>query len=159
MSQIVGINRLLTEREGQYSPVRPEQARLVSCLLYGIMFLIVKCSSDAINLFSSLSFSFSIFLASSGSFTVKNDNIHSFFSLFWLQIMNLPALLQNKNTWPGPFPRKWSVLQNPERERTNQSAGICPRLALPYNNINYPPRCILFVTVTNINTQIFFCNA
>ena len=79
MSQIVGINRLLTEREGQYSPVRPEQARLVSCLLYGIMFLIVKCSSDAINLFSSLSFSFSIFLASSGSFTVKNDNIHSFF--------------------------------------------------------------------------------
>ena len=25
-------------------------------------------------------FSFSIFLASSGSFTVKNDNIHSFFS-------------------------------------------------------------------------------
>ena len=29
------INRLLTEREGQYSPVRPEQARLVSGLLYG----------------------------------------------------------------------------------------------------------------------------
>ena len=28
-------NRLLTEREGQYSPVRPEQARLVSGLLYG----------------------------------------------------------------------------------------------------------------------------
>ena len=31
----LNINRLLTEREGQYSPVRPEQARLVSCLLYG----------------------------------------------------------------------------------------------------------------------------
>ena len=28
-------NRLLTEREGQYFPVRPKQARLVSGLLYG----------------------------------------------------------------------------------------------------------------------------
>ena len=28
--------------EGQYSPVRPEQARLVSCLLYGTLFLIVN---------------------------------------------------------------------------------------------------------------------
>ena len=28
-------NRLLTKREGQYSPVQPEQARLVSGLLYG----------------------------------------------------------------------------------------------------------------------------
>ena len=26
---------------------------------------------------------------------MKNDNIHIFFSLFWLQILNLPALLQN----------------------------------------------------------------
>ena len=39
---------LLTEREGrtrEYSPVRPEQARLESCLLqvYGTLFLIVKC--------------------------------------------------------------------------------------------------------------------
>ena len=51
-------NRLLTEREGQYSPVRPEQARLVSCLLYGTLFLIVKCTSGAMNLFSFLSFSF-----------------------------------------------------------------------------------------------------
>ena len=37
--------------EGQYSPVRPEQARLVSCLLYGTLFLIVKNTSGAINLF------------------------------------------------------------------------------------------------------------
>ena len=44
--------------EGQYSSVRPEQARLVSCLLYGILFLMVKCTSGAINLFSFLSFSF-----------------------------------------------------------------------------------------------------
>ena len=68
--------------EGQYSPVRPEQARLVSCLLYGTLFLIVKCTSGAINLFIFLafrSFYLSIFLASSGSFTVKNVNIHSFF--------------------------------------------------------------------------------
>ena len=51
--------------------------------------------------------------------------------------MNLPALRQNKNRRLDPFPRKWSVLQNPDRERTNQSAGICPRLALPYNNMDY----------------------
>ena len=144
-------NRLLTElaravlgniatTEGQYSPVRPEQVRLVSCLLYGTQFLIVKCTSGAINLFSFLSFQsfyLSIFLASSGSFTVKNDNIHSFFSLFWLQILNLPASLQNKNTRVGPFPWKRSVLQNPDQERTNQSTGICLRLGLPYNKSVY----------------------
>ena len=79
------------------------------------------------------SFYLSIFLASSGSFTVKNDNIHIFFFLFWLQILNLPASLQNKNTRVGPFPWKRSVLQNPDRERTNQSTGICLRLGLPYN--------------------------
>ena len=70
------INRLLTEREGrtgeywpevvavrtersdvrtattegQYSPVRPEQARLVSGLLYGTLFLIVKCTSGGLHL-------------------------------------------------------------------------------------------------------------
>ena len=68
---------------------------------------------------------------------MKNDNIHSFFSLFWLQILNLPASLQNKNTRVGPFPWKRSVLQNPDRERTNQSAGICLRLDLPYNKHIY----------------------
>ena len=68
---------------------------------------------------------------------MKNDNIHSFFSLFWLQILNLPASLQNKNTRVGPFPQKRSVLQNPDRERTNQSTGICLRLGLPCNNKVY----------------------
>ena len=68
---------------------------------------------------------------------MKNDNIHSVFSLFWLQILNLPASLQNKNTRIGPFPWKRSVLQNPDRERTNQSTGICLRLGLPYNKIDY----------------------
>ena len=48
----------------------------------------------------------SILLASSSSFNVKNDNIHTFFSLFWFQILNLPASLQNKNTRIGPFPSK-----------------------------------------------------
>ena len=83
------------------------------------------------------SFYISISLASSGSFTVKNDNIHSFFSLFWLQILNLPASLQNKNKRVGPFSWKRSVLQNPDRERTIQSTGICLRLGLPYNNFCY----------------------
>ena len=53
-------------------------------------------------------------------------------------MLNLPALLQNKNTRIGPFPPfpwKRSVLQNPDRERTNQSTGICLGLGLPYNNI------------------------
>ena len=53
--------------EGQYSPVWPEQARLVSCLLYGTLFLIVKCTSGAIFLAFYLLvfylFSFSIILS------------------------------------------------------------------------------------------------
>ena len=57
--------------------------------------------------------------------------------MFWLQILNLPASLQNKNTRIGPFPRKRSVLQNPDRERTNQNTRICLRLGLPYNKPSY----------------------
>ena len=65
---------------------------------------------------------------------MNNDKFHTLFSLSWLQMLNLPALLQNKNTQIGPFPCKRSVLQNPDREKTNQSTGICLRLGLPYNN-------------------------
>ena len=57
-----------------------------------------------------------------------------FFSLLWLLILNLPISFQKKNTRVGPFPWKRYVLQNPERERTNQSTGICLRLGLSYNN-------------------------
>ena len=113
-------------------------------LLYGTLSLIVKCTSGALHLkmfvFSIYLWNFgkfSIFLFSSDSFNVKNDIIHTFFSLFWLQILNLPASLQNKNTRIGPFPWKRLVLQNPDQERTNQSTGICLRLGLPYNNTNY----------------------
>ena len=83
---------------------------------------------------------------------MKNDNIHSVFSLFWLQILNLPASLQNKNTRIGPFPWKRSVLQNPDRERTNQSTGICLILGLPYNNICYSlaGRSVLGKTVPEV---------
>ena len=52
-------------------------------------------------------------------------------------MLNLPASLQNKNTQIGPFPWKRYVLQNPDRERTNQSTGICLGLGLPYNNYYY----------------------
>ena len=76
----------------------------------------------------------SILLASSGSFHVKNDNIYTFFALVWLLILNLPTSLQKKNTRVGPFSWKRYVLQNPDRERTNKSTGICLRLGLPYNN-------------------------
>ena len=117
--------------EGQYSPVRPEQARLVSSLLYGTLFLIVKCTSGGLHLKN-----VHLHPSSAGSFNVKDDNFH-IFSLSWLQMLNLPALLQNKNTQIGPFPWKRSVLQNPDRERTNQSTGICLGLGLPYTNIQY----------------------
>ena len=36
--------------EGQYSPVQPKQAKLVSSLLYDTLFLIVKCSSGGLHL-------------------------------------------------------------------------------------------------------------
>ena len=36
--------------EAQYSPVQLKQARLVSCLLYGTQFLIVKCTSGGLHL-------------------------------------------------------------------------------------------------------------
>ena len=49
-SDYTNVNLLLTEREGQYSQVRPEQARLLSSLLYGILFLIVQCSSGGLHL-------------------------------------------------------------------------------------------------------------
>ena len=131
-------NRLLTELEGrtgeywlpsvrtatkesQYSTVRPEQARLVCSLLYGTLFLIVKCTSGGLHLKMFVFFihlcnfrKISIFLASSGCFNVKNMTIFTLFSLFWLQIFNLVASLQHKNTWIGPFPWKWSVLQTPD---------------------------------------------
>ena len=39
-----------TTTSGQYSPLRPEQAWVVSCLLYGTLFLLVKCTSGALHL-------------------------------------------------------------------------------------------------------------
>ena len=39
---------------------------------------------------------------------------------------NKTALLHNKSTRLGPFPWKWSVLQNPNKVRTNRSAGDLP---------------------------------
>ena len=65
---------------------------------------------------------------------MKNNNIHIFFAVL-VANLNLPALLQNKNTPLGPFPWKRSVLQNPDRERTNQSSQICLRLVLPCNKL------------------------
>ena len=79
-----------------------------------------------------LSKNLAIFLAFSGSFAMKNNYIHIFFAVL---VANFPALLQNKNTRLGPFPWKRSVLQNLDRERTNQSAQICPRLVWSYNKL------------------------
>ena len=101
----------------------------------------------------------SIFLASSDSFNLKNDIIHTFFSLFWLQILNLSASVQNKNTRNGPFPCKRSVLQNPDRERTNQSTGICLRLALPYNNMTYSHVTVEIYNSDNVIIILIFLAA
>ena len=59
--------------EGQYSTVRLKQARLVSCLLYGTLFLIVKCTSGDLHL---KMFVFSIHLWNFGK-------VFHLFSLFW----------------------------------------------------------------------------
>ena len=122
------IDRLLTERKGSTGEYWPEVVAVLTVIKLTwrmFVFFIHLWNLGKI----------SIFQGSSGSFTVKNDNIHSFFfSLFWLQILNLPASLQNENTRVGPFPWKRSVLQNPDPERTNQSTRICLRLGLPYND-------------------------
>ena len=120
------INLLLTEREGHTGEYWPNFGKI------------------------------SIFLFSSDSFNLKNDIIHTFFPLFWLQILNLPASLQNKNTRIGPFPWKWSVLQNHDRERTNQSTGICLRLGLPYNNEPYCSVSRLGSEISRITAE--FCH-
>ena len=72
--------------ESRYSPVQLEQGRLVSSLLYGTLFVMVKCTSCGLHLkmfvFSIYLRNFgkiSIFLASSDSFHVRNDIIHTFF--------------------------------------------------------------------------------
>ena len=71
-----------------------------------------------------------------------------FFRCFGL---NLPASLQSKNTRVGPFPWKRSVLQNPDRERTNQNTGICLRLGLPYNNQrHYPTKRLIRDLLSNM---------
>ena len=120
--------------EGQYSTVRLEQARLVSGLLYGTLSLIVKCTSGSLHL-KMFVFSiylrnfgkFSIFLFSSDSFNVNNDIIHTFFRCFGCKFWICRLCSQTKI----------HVLQNPDRERTNQSTGICLRLGLPYNKCAY----------------------
>ena len=68
---------------------------------------------------------------------MKNDNNHIFF--FALSVANFEfagLMLQNNNTRLGSFPCKRSLLQNPDREGTNQSARICLRLVLPYEKVN-----------------------
>ena len=77
------------------------------------------------------------------------------FTLFFVVLVanfECAALLQNKNTRIGPFPWKRSVLQNPDRERTNQSTGICLGLGLPYNTILY----IKPWTLWHLNTYLIF---
>ena len=128
----------------QYSLVQLEQARLVSYLLYGTQFLIVKCTSGGLHLkmfvLSIHIWNFgkiSIFLAFSASFNVKNDNIHTFFSLFWFANFEFAGIAPKQKYTDWTVPWKWSVLQNPDRERTNQSTGIWWRLGLPYNDNYY----------------------
>ena len=75
----------------------------------------------------------SIFLAFSGSFSVKNDNIHTFFSLFWLQTKFAGFAPKQKYMDWSVSMEAVRILQNPDRERTNQSTGIYRRRGLPYH--------------------------
>ena len=106
--------------EGQYSPVRPEQARLVSSLLYGTLFLMVKCTSGGLHLKNvrllhpSLKIrKKKIFLASAGSFNVKNDNFHPFF------FAALVANVEFAGFAPKPKYTDWTVTM--ETVRTAKS--------------------------------------
>ena len=120
-------------------------AWLVSCLLYGTLFLIVKCNSGDLHLKMFIFFihlwnfgEMSIFLlASSGSYNVKNDNIHRFFCCFGCKFWICRLRFKTKNTQIGPFPWKLSVLQNPDQERIYQIIGIYLRLGLKYNKFCY----------------------
>ena len=96
-----------------------------------------ECSSSSYILKSKIS----IFLAFSGSLAMKSDHFYIFCRCFGCKfwICRSGSFLQNKNTRFWPFPWKRSTLQNHDRERTNQSARIFPRLALPYN-IFYSPK-------------------
>ena len=63
------------------------------------------------------------------------------FALFFLAVLvvnvEFAGLVPKQNTRVGPILWKRSLLQIPDRERTNQSTGICIRLRLPYNTIIY----------------------
>ena len=74
----------------------------------------------------------SIFLASAGTFNVKNDNFHTFFFCClgckcWICRLCSKTKIHGLDRFHG------NVLQNPDRERTNQGTGICLGLGLPYN--------------------------
>ena len=142
--------------KGQYSPVRLEQAQLVSCLLYGTQFLRVKCTAcfsfwiKSFQIFRIIKLAWrtlvffihlqnlgkiSILLAFSSSFTVNNDNIHIFFLLFWLQILNLRLCSKTKIPGLDHFHRNGPYCKIlTKKEPITQ---ICLRLASPYNNLQY----------------------
>ena len=85
-----------------------------------------ECSSSS-SIFE-MSEKFSIFLASSGSFTV-NDNIHRFFFFRCLVVANFEFAgqsLQKKNTHVGPFPWKQycKILTKKERIRVQELTGF-----------------------------------
>ena len=124
--------------EGKYSPVRPKKARLVSSLLYGTLFLIVKCTARGLHFKMFVVFihlwnfgKISIFSASSGSFNVKNDNIHTFFRCFgckfWICRLRSKTKIQR-------FDGLYCKIMT---EKDHQSTGICLTLGLPYNIRNY----------------------
>ena len=100
-----------------------------SCQIFRIMLnSLGECSSSSSIFEISVKFQS---VAFSGSFAMKNDNIHIFFAVLVAYFV-YAGFAQNRNTRLGPSWKR-SVLQNPDRERTNQSARNCVRLALPYN--------------------------
>ena len=118
--------------EGQYSTLRLEQARLVSSLLYGTLYLIVKCTFGGLHL---KMFVFSIYLWN------FKKNFQSFYFLLIVSMWRMTLF----TLFFGCFGCKFWICrlrsktkihewQNPDWKRTNQSTGFCLRLGLPYNN-------------------------
>ena len=80
--------------------------------------------------------------------------IFTFFSLFWLQIF---INFEFAGFSPKQKYMASTVLQNPDRERTNQRAQICLRLALPYNGKCYVPEDSLHFGPILLTSCPFHC--
>ena len=136
--------------------VRTEEGDIcTACLLYGTMFLIVKCTSGGLHLKVLVFFinlwnfgKISIFLASSGSFNVKKDNIHSIFfrcfgCKFWICRLRSKTKIHRLDRFHGKGPY-YKILTE---KKNNQSAGIW----------GWVCHIIIFTIIKTLFSFLLFC--